>query len=434
MHSILSSTKFGKFVRQENNAALDFLSSVVEGNSTNSVDFDKVYLHILKCLSALSLVQAKDPLCNAQNDNPLNSKRRIFWLSVEEIANSESSLQRFTNRPLYHVLHSLVLDNGDNDNDHDDDQTEKSWLALNFGVASSYVECGDVDLVLNEDPTRIKAAVRSLTPCHLAAMANKPNLMKIECLEKFWPESKEILWPDPTTGFLSSVNVLGLAAQYTSNCEMIEKLMKLEPPNWTTYGQSNTIPIPMIFRNSSTEAPLILETVLKAAPVGFNLMDVFILRDILTSEVSPQFTTMLAVVLERCPALVDVLVFHSLPIHIAAERCPLEVFRLIHEANPANLGRPHNRYGSVAHLAARGDKLDNLRFIHSVMPELLYSVDNELCSPVQIAVRTHSSSELIDLAISLAPETAVVGISFTFTLCTCYSAMGRRLLTLKEMK
>ena len=64
-----------------------------------------------------------------------------------------------------------------------------------------------------------------------------------------------------------------------------------------------------------------------------------------------------------------------LPIHYAAKFASADVMKMIAEENMRNVSVIVPGYGSVAHIAANRYRLEILRYIHSVMPELLLSVD-----------------------------------------------------------
>ena len=63
-----------------------------------------------------------------------------------------------------------------------------------------------------------------------------------------------------------------------------------------------------------------------------------------------------------------------LPIHHAAWSSSLEAMKYIAELNTANLQARLPGFGTVAHLVIRVCCIDKLRYIHSIMPELMHSV------------------------------------------------------------
>ena len=67
------------------------------------------------------------------------------------------------------------------------------------------------------------------------------------------------------------------------------------------------------------------------------------------------------------------------PIHYAARCAPLRVLKMIAEENMNHLSAKDL---AVAHWAVFGHRIDNLRYIHAVMPELLLSLDDSGCTPL----------------------------------------------------
>ena len=76
----------------------------------------------------------------------------------------------------------------------------------------------------------------------------------------------------------------------------------------------------------------------------------------------------------------------SLPIFLAAEFASLDVMKMIAEENMSNLTAKGPMGSSMAHWAAAGHRLENLRYIHSMMPELLLSPDNWNTTPLHFLI------------------------------------------------
>jgi len=66
-----------------------------------------------------------------------------------------------------------------------------------------------------------------------------------------------------------------------------------------------------------------------------------------------------------------------LPIHLAASRCTVEVFQMLYEYSPSSINVIIPGRGSVAHIAASKQKLDILKYIHTINPELILIADND---------------------------------------------------------
>eukprot|EP01035_Chromulina_nebulosa_P015547 gene15547-20606_t len=146
-------------------------------------------------------------------------------------------------------------------------------------------------------------------------------------------------------------------------------------------GDSNeNIPLHRV-QTKSSEALQILQALLDAAPqtawTKNRLTDLplhsFLRRCVHknSSLVAPE---MVSILLAAYPDAVDIRgCERCLPIHIAAASASVQVLQMIAEENMANLSAltgDGNGY-SVAHLAVRNVNLENLRYIHSVKPELL---------------------------------------------------------------
>ena len=71
-----------------------------------------------------------------------------------------------------------------------------------------------------------------------------------------------------------------------------------------------------------------------------------------------------------------------LPIHIAAQVAPVDILKMIAEENMSNLSVIVPSDGSAAHMAVFGRRVDNLRYIHAMLPELLLSVYNSNETPL----------------------------------------------------
>ena len=68
-----------------------------------------------------------------------------------------------------------------------------------------------------------------------------------------------------------------------------------------------------------------------------------------------------------------------LPVHHAALNGCVEVLKMIAEVDISNLSIVSpGEHGSVAHCAVENSRLDNLRYVHSIVPEILSSVNDNL--------------------------------------------------------
>ena len=93
-----------------------------------------------------------------------------------------------------------------------------------------------------------------------------------------------------------------------------------------------------------------------------------------SSTVTPEMVAMLLAAYKEAVSIPDD--DGMLPIHLAARWAPPYILKMIAEENMSNLSVIlFSDGGSVAHWAVLGRRLDNLRYIHVMMPELLLSVD-----------------------------------------------------------
>ena len=128
----------------------------------------------------------------------------------------------------------------------------------------------------------------------------------------------------------------------------------------------------------SSEGPQILQALLDAAPhtarTKNSFMEELPLHCLLQKSYgkdSPTVLKMASILIAAYPDAVDIRnVYWWLPIHHAAVHAPVQVFQMIAEKNMANLS--DDRYAvSATKLAIQNQNFANLRYIHSVKPELL---------------------------------------------------------------
>jgi hypothetical protein len=127
-----------------------------------------------------------------------------------------------------------------------------------------------------------------------------------------------------------------------------------------------------------------------------------------------------------------------LPVHIAAEYSSVHVFRMLAEENMANLtltSDDHHRdfHVSIAHLAVKSPNLDILRYIQSVRPELLLSMDNAQKLPIlflaygdltsSMSVASEILRFLLQHCRSIIPEKAVAVGSDPFGYLELYETL-----------
>ena len=85
-----------------------------------------------------------------------------------------------------------------------------------------------------------------------------------------------------------------------------------------------------------------------------------------------------------------------LPVHHAALNGCVEVLKMIAEVDISNLSIVSpGEHGSVAHCAVENSRLDNLRYVHSIVPEILSIVNDNLESVLHPSVSPSPLSQLI---------------------------------------
>ena len=196
----------------------------------------------------------------------------------------------------------------------------------------------------------------------------------IERLKKFDPNFGERL-----TSTTNSTP-LHLAAQFSNSVAVIQELIQVHPAALEMENQNHDTPLFCALKNRTANAPDILQVLIDAAPHtvrrrGHRFPPLHELLNDYKIVPKSSKAKMVSILLRAFPAAVDINVFSDsltnslFPIQIAAKYCTTEVFKMIAEANPAQLSMTSNR---VAHYcAAVAGNMSNLRYIHSVMPELL---------------------------------------------------------------
>jgi ankyrin repeat protein len=75
-----------------------------------------------------------------------------------------------------------------------------------------------------------------------------------------------------------------------------------------------------------------------------------------------------------------------LPIHLAASCSTVEVMQMLYEYSSSSINFIVPRWGSVANMAARSQKLDILNYIHTINPELILMAGDLGWTPLSSAV------------------------------------------------
>ena len=393
-------------------SSLSFFEAQSKFSKLHNVDGDEenMFFHILECISLVSRV-LMNGRCMAFGDSLLSSaKCRVFWKSIAEIANLEATATElevkakdFDQLPIYKVLKCFP------------DQSKRSdgrlWLPLHFAASLPNNNLSDFQVIYDSKPDCMKQILtkrESLNPLHLIAMMQNPPPETIQKLSiyhaAFLPTSKS--------------TPLHMAVRFSNSIEMVQELLRLNPQSVKMKDAEGCLPLHRVGENNNPAAAKILQVLLAAAPETACKKDkngqhplIYFLR-----SKSP-LQDMIPYFLEANKEAVNIRdSFGQYPIHVAAWYSTLENFKLIAEANMEHL-RAMTNSGSVAHMAVRGNKLDILRYIHSLAPELLLSVDNKEYNPMQVSVMIETcDATLVKALYALEPRAAAVTSKDKFTL------------------
>jgi hypothetical protein len=217
------------------------------------------------------------------------------------------------------------------------------------------------------------------TPLHLAAEKSNSVAM-IRELAQLYPAALEMKNADGDTP-------LHLAVIHSDSVEIVRELASLSPAALVTMNAYDETPLAVVtspYRyDDVSEVQGKLQVLLEAAPQAAGIAcssdrNRLALYQILQNS-SRRFVTleMVAMVLAAYKDAVNIPDDDGwLPVHFAAEVAPVDILKMIALENMSNLSVIVPFYGSAAHIAVFGLRVDNLRYIHAMMPELLLSVDD----------------------------------------------------------
>ena len=384
---------------------------------------DAVFLHVLEAIGAIS------KFWNYECEEELDAaKCRIFWKTLRGIANLEIG------EGLVEVEDEDEQDDDDDDqgvenialkevlNDFPDNEKEKDgrmWMPMHFAVSVPDIRIEDIDLLFAHHPESIKQGCRrgdNLTPCHLAVMAREPNMALIERLKKYDPSFARSL-----TGKSSSP--LHLAAQYSNSVDLIDELIEMYPEALHIRDRRRCTPLKCCLSNHTQSAPDILQVIVDAATPqtasqtasqivflhrGFLPLHFFLEKCRTISETAKE--RMVPILLRAFPNDVNIIDDNdNMAINLAARNCDVAVFKLIVKAIPASSLLD----SSVAHFAVIGKKLNNLRYLRSLRPELpeLFFEDNGGKTPLHFAIENSTIFKVdfsfIQAVATISPPDAV---------------------------
>jgi len=337
-------------------------------------------MHILDCIGALSCIRADQHARNINEQDNADisltaSKQRVFWLAVREIAEREAVLMeaKHTIPTSSNVPFEFVLNCFPDDSKLSDGRT---WLPLHFAVSLPTAQLEDVENIFTTNPVAVTAvtdSINKMNPCHLASMANNPRLDVIKRLQKHYP-------PLGSSLAYHSNTPLHLAAMHSTSAEMVRELAMFYPAALEMRNNTRETPLSIITSSVPPAAVAKLQVLIELAPQTVRMPNPedshsLPLHQLLYHDSPPDLIEMIAMLTDTYKESVNIPDDDGwLPIHHAAWSSSLEAMKYIAELNTANLQARLPGFGTVAHLVIRVCCIDKLRYIHSIMPELMHSV------------------------------------------------------------
>ena len=136
-------------------------------------------------------------------------------------------------------------------------------------------------------------------------------------------------------------------------------------------------------------APNILRAFLEEDPELINIQqkDELPIHCCIRNGENPNVLEFLSILLQRNYGLVNVPARDGmLPIHLVAFYSTVEVIKMLYEYSSSSINVIVRGFGSVAHIATDNQKLEILKYIHSVNPELILLSNNYGRTPLSWAV------------------------------------------------
>ena len=277
------------------------------------------------------------------------------------------------------------------------------WLPLNWAVTLPAIHLSDIETIFAANPAAIKAhthQTRKLNPCHLAAMMkNPPRLEIIRRLQIYYP-----LFGSTLDGDASAP--IHLAAIYSNSVAMVRELAQLYPAVLEMSTARGNTPLHCAAIDSGSVQ--VVRELAQLYPAALEMRNSFGYTPL---HLAAQYSNSVEIVrlLVSLSLVNNPDDYGRLPIHIAAQRAPLDFLKVIAEENMSNLSAKEDLNGrSVAHLAVVSHHLDNLRYIHAVMPELLLSLDDLNRTPLHALINDDGSLDDLDLSVPLSTASDVL--------------------------
>jgi hypothetical protein len=198
---------------------------------------------------------------------------------------------------------------------------------------------------------------------------------------------------------------------------VVKELIRMYPAALDMKDDEENVPLCTAMDNEYPEAVDILQTLIDAAPHTASDMghdNYSPLHKLLDHQGHSKLDRsckerMAAILLAAFPSAASIVDdCDALPIHIAAKSGTTEVYKMILEATPAHLLRNGPLKSELVCFAFLGRNLDSLRYMISVMPEILWSADKENRPLLHSALCRDSDFDctFIHALVSLAPPDA----------------------------
>ena len=377
---------------------------LLQSIGVNLHGLDAAYLQVIDIIGAIRNCRHR----YTKNDLD-NVKLSIFWKTIREIGDLEiNDGTEATNAAVCHILSDFPDESRKTDG--------RMWQPMHFAMSIPDIDLDEIQILYDNYPESISQGCDpewNYTPCHLAMMTTDTNMDLIETLKDF----------DPSFGVRQTIEdstPLHLAAEFSNSISVIQELIREFPAALTMRDAYQRMPVACAFQNNSADALDIFRILIAAAPQTAREPDNkgrFLLHQCLNSGSKENLDSeeMVSITLEAFPDAVNIADNDGwLPIHLAALTCRrAEVFNMILEVNPAHLYANHPEWGTVAHVAVSGYSLwqsfDKLKYIHSIQPQLLLSLDQNNCTPLAIAVKYRSKDprQIAEIA-SMEPTAAII--------------------------
>lgn len=269
----------------------------------SSLDIDRMILHSLDCLGALSSVVG----------NVETAKLKVFWNAVRTI--SEIGLDSLTGHiDKRHPGASHLIRAFPNESKVTDG---RGWLPLHWAAVCDDITAEDIKIIGRADPLATVKGFNqpySANPGHLIAAKRNPDMKVVKCLYDFYPRmaySKDIQGDLP----------LHYAARYTNSIPLIQFLLQANPSAMKCKGDNDLIPLQCAIYNEDAKSRYaVIKSLLQVDQT---------LETARMINVDGDTVLHLAVANECCQQLIDYLVSinpnatkiqnkcESLPLHIA---------------------------------------------------------------------------------------------------------------------